>query len=234
MLVSSIGRRTIARSVFAGAVAIATVGALSSACVNPRDDYDDFLRRTEGVRGVATQPAVDAAVQEASAIDGGFTAAPFFVACLPRLVGGKLAKALRFAGTISYAPSSASGKAGKIDVDITPLAVGATDLSAVVGSHIPSLGNVVSNDGAFTADMGKPTVLSAANPISTNDIVFADVFLKAILLRDDFMCAELDGDIVLPEQLDLNDPGDFCVFLRVPALSGPIPAITDDQFQHCP
>ncbi len=235
MLVSSKRKRTVARSAFAVAVVGATLGVVSSACVNPRDDYDDFLRRTGGVRGVATQPAVDAAVQEAAAIDGGFSGASFSVACLPRLVGGKLLKALRFAAIVSYTPTSTSNKAGTIDIDLTPIVVGATELSSVVGEHIPSVGTTVVNpDGSFTADMGKPKVLSPANPISTNDIVFADVFVKGILLRDDYMCAELDGDILLPTALDLNDPGDFCVFKRVPSLTGPIPEITEDEFQHCP
>jgi hypothetical protein len=225
-------KRRAARAILAVALIGSVIGAV--ACVDPRADYDDFVNRTGDIRGVTN--TTDAAVQEAAAIDGGFTQAPFLVACLPRLVGGNVLKALRFAAKMSYTPNSTSTKAGKLDLVFTPLAVSATDMSGQVGAEISSLGVTVRDDGRFDAPIGATTVLAAANPISANDIGFSDITLRGDLLRSDFACAELDGTIILPQMLDLNDPGDFCVFLRVADLTAatPTPKLDISQFQHCP
>jgi hypothetical protein len=220
------------RTSIASAFAIAIAGA---ACVDPRTDYDDFVNRTNGVRGVSTAAPSDAAVQEAAAIDGGFTAAPFFVACLPHLVGGNLTKALRFVGTLSYTPTSMTGtKAGKLDIAITPLTVHSTDLSAIVGDPITASTVAVGDDGSFLADFGAPIVKGAANPISTNDIVFSSISITGKLLRDDYACGNLNGVITSPQMIVLDEPDNYCIFERLPALTGTTPTITADQFQGCP
>jgi len=227
--------RARSKSIAVGACLVAGAALSAIACVNPRDDYDDFVNRTNGVRGVSPSVASDAAPQEAAAIDGGFTNAPFFVACLPHLVGGKLAKAFRFVGTLSYSPTASGSKAGKLDVSLTPLTVGSTDLSATVGTPITASNVAVGPDGHFIVDFGMQTLKGAANPISTNDVVFQSIsIVNAILLRSDYACGDLNGHVTSPQDILLDEPDNYCIFEALPSLTGTTPTLMDSQFQSCP
>jgi hypothetical protein len=177
----------------------------------------------------------DAAPQEAAAIDGGFMNQPFFVACVPHLVGGNLTKAFRFVGTMTYAPTASGSKAGKLGISITPLTVGSTDLSATVGDPIVASSIAVGDDGHFLADFGMQTVKGAANPISTNDVVFQSIsIVNAILLRADFACGDLNGHVTSPQDIVLDEPDNFCIFEALPAITGTTPTLMASQFQSCP
>src|SRR5262245_23532310 len=53
------------------------LAAFVVACVEPQDQMNDYLRRTEDIRGKAPTPTVDASI-DVEAIDGGVTGRFFF------------------------------------------------------------------------------------------------------------------------------------------------------------
>ena len=200
------------------------------ACVDPRADYEDFVQRTNDARGHGF--VSDASAIEASAIDGGFTAA-YYLACLPELVAGNVTRTLRFAATVTYTPKDASSKKGTLDIQLVSLVKGATDLSQTVGASFgTSEPTPVDEAGNFDASMGAPTVPAAANPISTNDAVFSRASLKGTLLGHDFFCSDLLGQVVSPEIIDFSG-GNYCLFFFHPQSTGVLESLVADQF-HCP
>jgi hypothetical protein len=214
----------------AACIAVAVLGALAPACVDPRADYEDFIQRTNDARGRGF--VSDASAIEASAIDGGFTGS-YYAACLPELVAGNVTRALRFVATVTYVPTDPSSKRGTIDLQFVPLLKDATEMSQTVG---PSFGTTapaaVDDAGNFVADMGAPTVPAAANPISTNDAVFSNANFRGLLLGHDLFCADLFGQVVSPSIIDFTG-GNYCLFYFHTPEKTTLEPLSADLF-HCP
>jgi hypothetical protein len=221
------------RLALGASIALVALGMLAmlggASCINPHDQYDEYLVNTEGARGGGAS-LIDATPAEAQAIDGGFHDT-YFAACLPVLAGGRTRLALRFRADVTYTPTSASSKAGAIDIDFIPLSKDGTTMGDVVGNHFGEKGAPVGDDGTFQADMGQPTIPAAGNPVSTNDIVFSTAVLHGILLGADLFCADLIGEVTSPVPESFSG-GNYCILQRL-AADAPLPALTTDQF-HCP
>jgi hypothetical protein len=184
-------------------------------CISPESDYNDYLSRTQSVRGGG--PVVDSGPVDASAPDGGFQG-NYFVACLPALASGNTKNDLLFVANVTYA-------SGALSFTMTPLAAGATDLSQVATGQAAPLtaqNATVSSNATFIANFGAPTLAASANGITHSDIGFKDIEVNGVLLSQQHFCGQLCGCINKPVPLALGPPQNICVFDEISATTGPI------------
>jgi hypothetical protein len=194
------------RRVYAGATfALAMSTTIGLACVDPKGDFQDYVDRTNGVRGgdVGIAEAGDVGPVDLDAGTG-----TYLVSCLPALLGGDAAKSLLF-----YADVSLVG--GKLDLTMLPLHQDATKFTKTTSQPPPHsvLGIQVSPDGKFTALAGSIQIQRDGQRISDNDWKLKDVTYQGQVLPGKAMCAELQGvmEAPIPGQ-SFNDPGDYCIF----------------------
>jgi hypothetical protein len=206
----------------------ACVALLVSGCIEPKQDFDDWLAKTADARGGTNSEAVDAEAFDGAAPDGGFSGA-YFMACLPNIARGDATQSLRFQVAATFTASS--GGNGMLDFHSTPVPVSATDLSQTVGSQNGEDGAVVSN---LLADVvyGQLFIPAVANKLG-NDVTFSDLTLHVHLLSSSQFCGVLSGHVIKPVPIDLTGPGSFCIMQMFAQPSGPLPMLTAQEF-HCP
>lgn len=217
--------RALGASLSAPLAALLVMPCLSGACVDPKQDYDDWIARTADARATVYVPP-DSAAFEGSPPDGGF-AGTFFMACLPSTSLGDVGQALLSKVVLQYTADGNGG--GTVDYRAIALRIGSTDLSQSVGT--PTILNGV-RVTSFVAPLvyGPTTIPATADPLTPLDIIFQDLTLFMHIEDDTHLCATLSGHLVQPEVIDLSQPGSNCV-LR--PSSGPIPKLVTDDF-HCP
>jgi hypothetical protein len=137
----------------------------------------------------------------------------YFMSCLPVLAQGDPRLAIKFKVLI--------GAGGLFT--IAPLTRDAQSMNDLPADHVPRSKPVQDGVVAF-GDFGIP---AASNPMSESPIAMEDVKLTFKTSS----CAELDGMIVAPSNVDLNGSGDVCLLRRVEGDS--LPALAKDDF-HCP
>jgi hypothetical protein len=203
---------------------------LSTACVDPKQDFDDWLTRTADARSAAS--TVEAGVSDTGVPDAGFEGT-YLMSCLSSLSVGNPADALLFKTTVAFHPSgdrSADTGAGGFDFTQIPLIVHAQDLSQTApgGMLVTVDGTPVSAQGTCDVHIGASTIPSQADPIGA-DIVFSDSSLHFQVSPDD-LCATLSGHVTAPLMADLNPAQSFCIFR--PGTS-PLPTFQAADL-HCP
>ena len=215
------------------------MAALVAACANPSNDYDAFQKGTNDVRGVepsspqshdggtscSTAPAgqlPDFSATGVPNIDG-----VYFGTCLANLSECDLEKTLRFKTQITGSAT------GAVTLTTTSLIIGATSTSQVIGEPYSATGPL-SADGAYTLTYNTGVVPGAANSISQRDIALVGSIFHGFVLSANSLCSELDGFIEVKgvSKIDLNSPGDICLFTRVSSETEQIVRKLEDF--HCP
>ncbi len=184
---------------------------LAAACANPKADYEDFVNRTNGVRGSdASVPDVQVDVS-ASDLDISGT---WLGACLPKDIGSDPAYALIFYVDIKF---TAEASGGKLDITFNPLKDDSTkmDLAQTCSPPFSAKGVTVSAGGAFDAVVGAITIDGTCQRIGASTLQLTDIVFKSRITSKDRFCAEIDGKLTSPFTIDLNPPGDYCAFARV-------------------
>jgi hypothetical protein len=219
------------------ALVTASLTTLVAACVYPDQDYEDFVERTETVRGV--DPERDAAVVDAAPakLPAESFQSPFFFACLASAFKDKATKALLFRTDLTF---TRDGNAGKLQMkNVTSLKVAAATAAETAGTPFDTPEVPVTEDAGFTITLGNLTIKGEANSISGRDIETENMKLSlGQLLSSDAACMELDGKITKPLPVSLGDGNgtkytDICIMRRLPDPSAALPTFTLDDFR-CP
>jgi hypothetical protein len=176
------------RLIGVGAALTVGIGIFAACIPHPKEEYDDFLTRTESYRNKPT-PEDDSGPIDAQAptqaIEG-----LYFGTCLSSLSVGDLKKVLRFYTEVRFVPGAAGGK---LDIQFTPLK--GVDLSS--GNPVPvppdnvSKGQTfgapfgqkeadVSNTGRFKVLFPLVTIDKNANPISGREIMIQNVTFEGL------------------------------------------------------
>ena len=104
------------------------------ACIDPRNDYDDWVAATGPLRGVVPGDEVmDAGAIETSAPEGGFSTENYLMACVSDLVDLRTAvqEAAEFTATATYTPLGRAERGARSTSATRPSMVGATSITQV-------------------------------------------------------------------------------------------------------
>jgi hypothetical protein len=176
------------RLIGVGAALTVGIGIFAACIPHPKEEYDDFLTRTESYRN---KPPVEDdsgpidAQAPTQAIEG-----LYFGSCLSSLSVGDLNKVLRFYTEIRFVPGTGGGK---LDIQFTPLK--GVDLTS--GNPVPVAPDNVSKGQTFGAPFGQKespvsttgrfkvlfplvTIDKNANPISGRDITIENVTFEGL------------------------------------------------------
>ncbi|HEY8039406.1 MAG TPA: hypothetical protein VIF15_06410 [Polyangiaceae bacterium] len=204
-----------------GALTLAVAGAcLSSACVDPSQDYNDWLARTGDAR-VAETP--DSSGLDGSLPDGGFQET-LLMACLGALAGGDVRDEVLLTATAKYTPAPGGG--GTFTFSDTPLVIGATDLTQTVGDTVTDT-EPVAPDGTCAIAFGPSNVPAAASRLG--EIVFAKSTLHFII-NGTQLCAGEEAVVTSPLTTTLDPAHNPCIFRSG---TPPFPTFQSSDF-HCP
>ncbi len=212
-----------ARWVAAPLLACGLLGMFATACVNARDQYDEYLERTDTVRG-KDPSAIEAGVFEGAAPDGGFSGT-YAMTCLPNLLAGRVDRALRFVATITF-------DGAKLNIVLRGMDKTATNLSGAIGNSYTASATVGA-DAKFKWDFGKPEFPKEFNTIRDEAVAFSSATMDGILISEKKFCAELGGEIEKPSVVPLNESTDVCMIEQVASETADFPQYVREDF-HCP
>jgi hypothetical protein len=191
-----------------GAIAlVATLIGVGFACVDPKGDYDNYLERTNTMRGSG---AVDATPFEVGDVDVNAGNATYFVSCLPAVF-----ISVPETSMLMYMEANVSG--GKVSFQNYPLKDSATKFakSETIGAPHGVTDITMNADNTFTANIGTVLIPGKSQRITDSDLEIVNVAYETRILSNDRMCAELQGTVTKPTPSDLMKPGDFCVIVRM-------------------
>ncbi len=234
--------------------AASAIAAMAGACIpHPDKDYEDFLKKTENLRGTTptdSGPPADGAAPT-DTIEG-----LYFASCYPGdLAAGDIQKVLRFYTEVKFVPGVA-GASGTLDLKLSPMigwdVAGSTPVAPKSVSKSEIRGNAfimptasVNAGGKFESVYREEVNLVAdANSLSGRAITlqpvkFAGIFSATAGPGDGGadsgtdggakprprFCSTLEGAISKPIVQQLDPAKNFCLFF--PANEGdPLPAIT--------
>jgi hypothetical protein len=218
-------QRWLVRVVVAGIVGGA---ALACACVSPADQFDDYLDRTNGIRGGGGSDA--GLVIEASLPDGGFSGL-YAMYCLPQLTTDPN-KAFRFAVTVGFVPSASGG--GTLTTSFLPIDKTATTAAQTVGAPIvPLAPTPVDAQAHFDIDVGGITLPAQADALVSTDAVFDTLHFIGVLTNETAFCGGLDGHIASPLPATLTADKNPCLFRPLADVNAPLPFLPGSAY-HCP
>jgi hypothetical protein len=208
----------------AGPLALVWPSLSMAGCVDPKQDFDDWVGRTADARAVT--PPSDAAVSDSALPAAGFQGT-YLMACLSSL-NPNPAQALLFRADLRFTPAPGGG--GTFDFTQTPLVVNPPDVmhAAPGAMAVTRNGSPVAADGTCDVDIGATTIPASADPLGLQ-IVFTDSVLHFQVSAMP-PCASLSGHISAPEMTDLNPARSFCV-LR--SSTPPFPTFQASDFR-CP
>ncbi len=189
-----------------------TVGA----CVDPKGEFDDFNKRTDGFRqnvpkdggGVDSAPPVEA-------VEG-----LYLGACLSKLAAGRIDRVLRFYTETKFTPDP-GGTTGKITLKLTALKLGpnigpppTVSKDQVVGATYTIADSPTNAQGVYAGVLGMVNVPGASNPLSGRDILIENAAVPGRFAKDRF-CSQLSGHVVQPTDIQLDGDANTCIYLPV-------------------
>jgi len=201
------GGFSVPRTACAIALASSLVG-LGLACVDPKGDYDDYVERTNGIRGVQADTGVT--VFETGEVDIDAGKATYFWSCLPQLFSGQPETSI-----LLYSEVDISG--GKLTFTNYPLKETATKFlkSQTVGVPHSATGVTIAADNSFSATIGTATIPGNSQRITDNDLELQNVVFLGKILTTERWCAELNGNVTKPTPNNLMGTGDYCVIVKL-------------------
>jgi hypothetical protein len=199
----------------------------AAGCVDPKQDYDDWLARTNDLRGA--QSASDGGQFDVS-LSGGFTQT-YFMACLASIFQGNLNDVLLFQTKLTFTPAAGGG--GTLAWTDVALVKQATDLSQTVGTPVSAMGTVTADGHCDVAFPDQTIIPAAADPLMPSDIIIKSSTFQLLVGSANQVCANLNAEILQPIPVTLQGTGNFCVFRPFAQPSGALPALKLADF-HCP
>src|SRR5258706_8565303 len=184
------------RVVFAAA-GCATLGA----CVDPHTDYDDFKARpvAEPVHDAATPP--DVQLTDCETILQKDPSGDYYVTCwpLPMVFPTPFGLSIHQDVTVSDAGEAL------IKSSFTLLDIMGTNINNTVGDKVDVPAATINSNCTYDLDIGNLTIPEKATTLG------GEAKAENVKLRADLQlaCAELDGEVVSPIPLSLDEPGDY-------------------------
>lgn len=216
------------------------------ACVNPKGDYEDYVKRTESYRMTAEASAPDS-VAPTNSVKG-----TYYLACLPFLAFGNADQQFRFYAESEFTPAMTGG-GGKLSLKLTPMiirdAANCTPDCQLIPNSMLTLKDEkkgiltvtdvpVDATGKFTANFMTAMVDHLSNPISDRNITVENTTVQAIFQAapdggPSNYCGGLSGKVVMPIMQDLGMPSqNICLFTPL-AAGAMLPARMASDFM-CP
>jgi len=215
---------------FALLSAAAVAGLACPACVNPKQDYDDYLARTADAN--FTPANTDDASFDGSSADGGFASQSYVMGCVSQATNGSVNDTTYFVATATFHASDTTGD-GTFDFVDTALIATATDTTQSAGGDtIPINGSVVTG-GKVDVVYGPTSIPASGDPLKIGPIVFSDTTLHFLIGPGTHLCATLSGDVTAPLPQTLVAANNICVFFPFSGATGTVTPLTQDQV-HCP
>lgn len=205
---------------------VATAGCVNPFADKPKEDFDEYLDRTNGIRGVAPDSGTPVEIPEAgpppeAGVDS--FSGDYIVVCLAALSFKDIQKTLRFKGTVTY--TKTNEQSGSLKLTVQMLKIGAVNLSEPVGPTFEATGAAT---GLFaTLAFGNtPDLPSSANALTGTDFGIDNFTMKTTLTGPpETFCSNISGK-TRPSGIVIEGTGaDVCLFQRVtdPAADQPIP-----------
>ncbi|MGZ6094588.1 MAG: hypothetical protein ACXWUG_21305 [Polyangiales bacterium] len=203
-----------------GNTALFFFALVGSGCADPKGDFDSYIDRTNGIRGVIpeggiieedTGPVVDTAIDTPPFDANVDVTGTFFMSCNATLLAGDASKTLLF-----YTEFTDSG--GKLSFNVYPLSETATKFakSETVGTpQVATMVPVNPMDGTWKTTIGTTVIPGSSQRISDNDLKLENLSYNGRIVSQDRLCAELDGQLVAPFVASFDGPGDICIFVRM-------------------
>ncbi len=206
------------RFLVASSVAFAALSAVFVAgCPDPQATFDAFGERYDKINGTTST---------STGAGGGTCAAPMagvadgdYLFALSAKINPKKPVAL-----LMNVTTVASGTGLQMTFKETPLSY--NDQKTPVGPQV-DLGTFdVAADGSFTAAIGTISVPGAANPITKDADITADVSITGSLCAADttFVCGDVDGNVTMPLMIPLA-PGSHFTMQKIDNGVYPAPLI---------
>jgi hypothetical protein len=208
-------------------------------CADPQAEYDDFVKRTDGIRGVLPDAAagtdaggsqcVTTPPADPPDLSAGLPnlSGTYFGTCLANFAACDTHKALRFRVTVS----ETSG--GAYSFTYQPLHVDTLNLNDAEGPPFSLESSSVAPDGTFSSQVQGKTIAGEANPFSGNLLLLKDAIFHGQVTSGTSFCAELDGVVeVFDAEIPLEGAGDICLFYRAEPGGTIAPPKLNDY--HCP
>jgi hypothetical protein len=212
----------------------------STACIpDPKGDYDDFTKRTEGLGG-KDDVVIDAAVIDAKPPEEKTTAL-YVGVCVTTLASKDPNQALRFYTESTYTPDAPGAATGKLTFVLTPM-VGyslatnspitpaSVSRSETRGAAIPVAEFPVAANGRFTATIGTVNLTKESNSISGRDAIIENAILDGVYGAGDRFCSTLGGLLTSPYSFTFDPKQNTCLFQKVAADGAPMPTFTASEF----
>lgn len=192
-----------------------TLSVVMTGCPNAPKDYDDFVATARSKAAPAPPSFLPPATKEAVDLNGSFVA-------FCKVNFATADQALRLRANLKV------DDGGILTMSLTPLIVGAKNLSDSIGAEVTTSGGIQNNQ--FSLEFGTIAIVGAANPLSGSDIELGGTSITGVVVSKDKIVAELDGQLIKPFETDLTSPGDVCLLLRT---DGPLPdpAPSDEDYK---
>lgn len=185
------------RSVAFAACAAAPLMVVTLSCVNPEQDYNDYVSRAADAQapmGAVTVEAGEAAVYTAP--DASFDDSTLVMACITTL-GFTLQQVLYYAAQIDY---SVKGGARTLSLDVVPLPKMATNLSNPITMAEAKATATVSEHGVAAVSLGTTQIPAEANAVSGQAVTLDNSVITIQIESPTTLCGNLGGNIVSPPQ----------------------------------
>lgn len=205
-----------------------TTLTLGIACVNPKGDYEDYIKRTESFRMGGMEAGMVDTVAPTNSVKG-----TYYLACLPFLAFGNVDQQFRFYVDSEFTPNM-SGGGGKLTLKLTPMVIRdmancTPDCQLIANDKLTLKDEMkgiltvtdvtVDGTGKFTANFMTAMVDHLSNPISDRNITVNNTTVTGIFqaLPDggpSSYCGGLSGQVVMPIMQDLGQPAQNpCLFV---------------------
>ncbi len=203
-------------------VVLIGVGSLwLGGCVDSRGDYDDFKARpfAEPLRDAA---APDVPLTACETLLRTNLTGTFYTTCRPKVIPTPFRLAFQQTVTVSDAGI------GELHVSFKLLDITGTSIDDTVSEATDVPPTTISSDCTYDLPIGDLIIPQQATTLG-GEATAKNVSLHGLLQTEDQACAELDGKVVTPIPLDLDPPGDYCLFRRVEPGSA-LPTIGMDEY----
>jgi hypothetical protein len=203
--------------------AVAACAALE-ACVDPHGDYDDFKARPVAEVVVHDAAAPDVQLTECESLLQKNPSGDYYVTCwpLPAIFPTPFGLVVHQDLTVS------DGGQAELTSWFKLLDIHGTNINQTVSDRVDVPPASINDNCTYDLNIGDLIVPEKATTLG-GEAKAEHVKLHAFLQTEDLACAELDGQVITPIPLNLEPPGDFCVFRRV-ASDGTLPKIPDSDY----
>ncbi|HEX8790632.1 MAG TPA: hypothetical protein VF765_06745 [Polyangiaceae bacterium] len=220
------------RSMFVSPLfALALTSLVSVACVDPQQDYNDYVNRTADAHVPPPIGTSDAGIDTGPlyAPDAGFSSNLYLMSCLTAQAEGDTTKASNSVGHLSFMPTAGGG--GTVTYGDQTLKINPTSLSDVTGAYAETGGGTIDAHGEGTVKWGMTSIPGDGDTVNPGQaLVFSSSQLDLHIESETQVCANFTGNLTSPSVLPVGGP---CVFRLLPSATSPLPKFQLSDF-HCP